>query len=95
MPVDDAGGGELGGVAGAEAAEVSHDGDGYASEGDFGDVFPVVVCVGSPGGCRQQLGGHRTRVEGFQGHEVQVVAVAVPQHHGHGGVAHQNAVEAL
>ena len=48
--VDDAGVSELGGVALDEAAEVSHDGDRYAVEGDFGDVGPVVVFVGSAGG---------------------------------------------
>jgi len=31
----------------------------------------------------------------LQGHEVEVVAVAVPQHHGHRGAAHQSAVEAF
>ena len=39
-----------GGVAFDEAAEVSHDGDGHAVVGDFGDVFAVVVFVGGPGG---------------------------------------------
>ena len=34
-----------------EASEVSHDGDRYAVEGDFGDVFAVVVFVGGVGGC--------------------------------------------
>ena len=48
--VDDAGVSELGGVTLDESSEVSHDGYGYAVEGDFGDVFPVVVLVGGPGG---------------------------------------------
>ena len=48
--VDDAGVSELGGVALDEASEVSHDGDGHAVEGDFGDVGPVVVFVGGAGG---------------------------------------------
>ena len=39
----------MGGVAGDEAAEVSHDGDGHAVEGDLGDVRPVVVSVGGAG----------------------------------------------
>lgn len=39
--------------------------------------------------------GDRARVEGSQRHEVEVVAVAVPQHDGYRGAAHQCAVEAV